>query len=80
MKKSLRKKLDEISMRHQEVEELLSDQNIANDMDKYKNLSVEYSKLDLIVKDYRKYLTNESSLKESEEISKNETGDLKKTC
>ena len=65
-------------MRHQEIEELLSDQNIANDIDKYKNLSVEYSKLDLIVQDYKKYLANESSLKESEEISKNETGDLKK--
>ena len=78
MKKSLRQKLDEISTRHQEVEALLSDQNIANDMDKYKNLSVEYSKLDLIIKDYRKYIVNESSLKESEEISKNETGDLKK--
>ena len=78
MKKSLRQKLDEISMRHQGIEELLSDQNIANDIDKYKNLSVEYSKLDLIVQDYKKYLANESSLKESEEISKNETGDLKK--
>ena len=54
MKNSLRKKLDEISKRHQEVEELLSDQNIVNDMDKYKNLSVEYAKLDLIVKDYKK--------------------------
>ena len=78
MKKSLRQKLDEIYMRHQEIEELLSDQNIANDIYKYKNLSVEYSKLDLIVQDYKKYLANESSLKESEEISKNETGDLKK--
>ena len=56
MKKSLRQKLDEISMRHQEIEELLSDQNIANDIDKYKNLSVEYSKLYLIVQDYKKYL------------------------
>ena len=59
MKNSLRKKLDEISKRHQEVEELLSDQNIVNDMDKYKNLSVEYAKLDLIVKDYKKYLKPE---------------------
>ena len=59
MKDSLRKKLAEIHSKHQEVEELLSDQNIVNDMDKYKNLSVEYARLELIVKDYKKFLINE---------------------
>ena len=41
MKVSLRKKLDEISKKHLEIEKLLSDKNVINDMDKYKNLSVE---------------------------------------
>ncbi|MFL2560139.1 MAG: peptide chain release factor 1 [Gammaproteobacteria bacterium] len=78
MKNSLRKKLDEIYSKHQDIENSLSDQNIINDMDKYKNLSVEYAKLELIIKDYKKYLTNVETLKESEEISKTEIGDLKK--
>jgi len=78
MKDSLRKKLNEINNKHLEIEKSLSDQDIINDMDKYKNLSVEYSRLGSIVKDYKNYLENESLLKESEEISKKESGDLKK--
>ena len=78
MKVSLRKKLDEISIKHNEIQNLLSDKDIINDMDKYKNLSVEYAKLEVIIKDYKKYLINEESLQESEEISTNETGELKK--
>ena len=78
MKDSLRKKLDEIFNKHQEIEKSLSEQDVINDIDKYKNLSVEYARLELILKDYKKYLINESSLKESEEISKNESGELKK--
>ena len=78
MKDSLRKKLAEIHSKHQEIEKLLSDPDVVSDMEKYKNLSVEYARLELIVKDYKKFLINEESLTESEEISKNETGDLKK--
>ena len=78
MKDSLRKKLNEINNKHLEIEKSLSDQEIINDINKYKNLSVEYSRLGSIVKNYKNYLENESLLKESEEISKNESGDLKK--
>jgi len=78
MKDSLRKKLAEIHSKHQEIEKSLSDPDVVSDMDKYKNLSVEYARLELIVKDYKKFLINEGSLTESEEISQNETGDLKK--
>ena len=78
MKASLRKKLDEINKKHQEIEKSLSDQTITNNVEKYKQLSVEYSKLEQIVKEYKKYISYEDSLHESEEISKNETGDLKK--
>ena len=55
MKDSLRKKLKEISEKHLEIEKSLSDQEIINDLEKYKNLSVEYAKLELIVKDYKNY-------------------------
>jgi len=78
MKDSLRKKLKEISEKHLEIEKLLSDQEIINDLEKYKNLSVEYAKLELIVKDYKNYLENEEALRDSEEISKSASGDLKK--
>lgn len=78
MKTSLRKKLDEINKKHQEIEKSLSDPIITNNVEKYKQLSVEYSKLEPIVKEYKKYISYENSLHESEEISKNETGDLKK--
>ena len=62
MKNSLRKKLEEISNKHYEIESLLSDKDVINDMDKYKNLSVEYARLEIIVKDYKKYLINEVSI------------------
>ena len=78
MKDSLRKKLKEIFEKHLEIEKLLSDQEIINDLEKYKNLSVEYAKLELIVKDYKNYLGSEEALKDSEEISKSASGDLKK--
>ena len=78
MKDSLRKKLKEISEKHLEIEKSLSDQEIINDLEKYKNLSVEYAKLELIVKDYKNYLESEEALKDSEEISKSASGDLKK--
>ncbi len=78
MKVSLRKKLDEINKKHHEIEKLLSDKDIINDINKYKNLSVEYAKLEIIIKDYKNYLSHEESLKDSEEIAKNETGELKK--
>ena len=58
MKDSLRKKLAEIHSKHQEIEKSLSDPNVVSDMDKYKNLSVEYARLELIVKDYKKFLIN----------------------
>ena len=48
-------------------------------MNKYKNLSGRlYTRLEIIIKDYKKYLSHEESLKDSEEIAKNETGELKK--
>ena len=78
MKDSLRKKLKEISEKHLEIEKSLSDQEIINDLEKYKNLSVEYAKLELIVKDYKNYLESEEALKDSEEISNSASGDLKK--
>ena len=78
MKDSLRKKLKEIFEKHLEIEKSLSNQEIINDLEKYKNLSVEYAKLELIVKDYKNYLESEEALKDSEEISKSASGDLKK--
>jgi hypothetical protein len=54
MKNSLRKKLAEIHSKHQEIEKSLSDPDVVSDIDKYKNLSVEYARLELIVKDYKK--------------------------
>ncbi len=78
MKDSLKKKLDEIYSKYQEIEEILSDQNTINDTNKYKKFSIEYASLETIVKDYKKYLTFKKSLIESEEISNTEAGELKK--
>lgn len=78
MKGTLRKKLKEIFVKHLEIEKSLADQEIISDLEKYKNLSVEYAKLEIIVKDYKNYLESEEALKDSEEISKSASGDLKK--
>ncbi|MDY6948289.1 MAG: peptide chain release factor 1 [Pseudomonadota bacterium] len=56
MKDSIRLKLERLAERHEEVSGLLSDPSVIGDTNKFRDLSVEYSKLDPVVARYRAYL------------------------
>ena len=55
MKDSIRNKLDKLVERHEEVSGLLADPQIIADNDKFRELSMEYSRLEPVVTRYRDY-------------------------
>jgi len=57
MKDSIRIKLEKLADRHEEVSGLLADPVVIGDSNKFRDLSVEYSKLDPVVGRYREYLS-----------------------
>ena len=56
MKDSIRHKLERLAERHDEVSGLLADPAVIADTGKFRDLSVEYSRLDPVVARYRAYL------------------------
>jgi peptide chain release factor 1 len=57
MKDSIRRKLERLAERHEEVSHLLADPGVIADTTKFRELSMEYSRLDPVVERYRAYLT-----------------------
>jgi len=57
MKDSIRKKLERLAERHEEVSHLLADPGVIADTNKFRELSMEYSRLDPVVARYRAYLS-----------------------
>jgi peptide chain release factor 1 len=55
MKDSIRNKLERLVDRHEEVGALLSDPQVISNNDKFRELSMEYSRLEPIVSRYREY-------------------------
>jgi peptide chain release factor 1 len=56
MKDSIRNKLEKLAERHEEVSHLLADPGVIADTNKFRELSMEYSRLDPVVARYRAYL------------------------
>jgi peptide chain release factor 1 len=57
MKDSIRRKLEKLAERHEEVSHLLADPAVIADTNKFRELSMEYSRLDPVVARYRAYLS-----------------------
>ena len=55
MKDSIRNKLERLVERHQEVSALLSDPDVIANNDKFRDLSMEYSRLEPVVSRYNGY-------------------------
>jgi peptide chain release factor 1 len=55
MKPSIRKKLQGLTERHEEVSALLSDPDVIGDQNRFRELSKEYAQLDPVVDLYKKY-------------------------
>ncbi|HKR36224.1 MAG TPA: peptide chain release factor 1 [Steroidobacteraceae bacterium] len=57
MKDSIRRKLEKLAERHEEVSHLLADPGVIADNNKFRELSMEYSRLDPVIARYRAYLS-----------------------
>src|SRR5512145_897876 len=57
MKESIRRKLERLVERHEEVSGLLADPSIIADTQKFRELSMEYARLDPVTARYRDYLS-----------------------
>ena len=70
MIESILSKLSEVSERYVEIENLLSQPDITSNQENYIKLSKEYSDLSPIVKAFKDYVQNESSLDEAKQLVK----------
>lgn len=68
MKESLLNKLSNLSQRHQELAGLMSDPDIINDQNRFRELGREYSSLSEIVQSFSDYQKNEADLSASEAL------------
>ncbi len=69
MKPSIASKLDQLSLRLEEVGRLLTAENVAADMDQYRRLTREHAELEPVVALYRQYQASLGDLKTAEDMS-----------
>jgi peptide chain release factor 1 len=77
MKDSIRNKLEKLADRHEEVSGLLADPAVISDTNKFRDLSVEYSKLDPVVARYREYLAILEERGHAREMAEGDDADMR---
>jgi peptide chain release factor 1 len=77
MKDSIRRKLERLAERHEEVSHLLADPGVIADTTKFRELSMEYSRLDPVVERYRAYLTLLSERVSAQEMAEGADNELR---
>ena len=77
MKDSIRRKLERLAERHEEVSHLLADPGVIADTNKFRELSMEYSRLDPVVARYRAYLSLLSERTSAQEMAEGADNELR---
>ena len=77
MNQSILTKLEQLSMRLEEINAMLSDQSIASDQNKFRELSIEHSQLSPINDKYIEYLSVISDIDAAEILLKEDDQDIK---
>ena len=77
MNQSILTKLEQLSMRLEEINAMLSDQSIATDQNKFRELSIEHSQLSPINDKYIKYLSVIGDIDAAEILLKEDDQDIK---
>ena len=77
MKDSIRRKLERLAERLEEVSHLLADPGVIADTNKFRELSMEYSRLDPVVTRYRAYLELLSERTSAEEMAEGADNELR---
>jgi peptide chain release factor 1 len=68
MKASILEKLDRLKERYEEVSALLSEADVINNQNKFRELSKEYAELEPVIQSYRQYLTLLSNIEEAKHL------------
>jgi peptide chain release factor 1 len=77
MKDSIRHKLDRLRDRHEEVSHLLADPGVIGDTNRFRDLSVEYSKLEPVVSRYVDYLGTLGEREQAKEMADGSDAELR---
>ncbi len=77
MKDSILRKLEGLSERHEEVSHLLGDPETLSDQNKFRELSKEYSQLEEIVVEFKRYLQIVDDIKTAESMLKDPDPDMR---
>ena len=68
MNQSILSKLEQLSMRLEEINALLSDQSVAADQNKFRELSIEHSQLTPVNEKYKEYLGTLEDIETAEKL------------
>jgi len=77
MKPSIHTKLESISDRLEEISALLSDPDVMNDQNQFRELSKEYAQIDPVVQCFKHYTQNQEDLSEAEALLKDNDPDMR---
>ena len=77
MNQSILTKLEQLSMRFEEINAMLSDQSIASDQNKFRELSIEHSQLSPINDKYIEYLSVAADIDAAEVLLQEDDQDIK---
>ncbi|HSC47104.1 MAG TPA: peptide chain release factor 1 [Gammaproteobacteria bacterium] len=72
MKESIRRKLERLAARHEEVAALLSDPAVIGATNRFRDLSQEYARLEPVVRIFRDYLAAEQELRHADDMAKDQ--------
>ncbi|BBI75353.2 hypothetical protein HAALTHF_46330n [Vreelandella aquamarina] len=77
MKETLRQRLDSFSDRFEELAMLLSDPEVINNQQRFRDYSREYSELEELVAAWKRYLEVENSIAEAEQLSRDSDPEMR---
>ena len=77
MNQSILAKLEQLSMRLEEINALLSDQSVASDQNKFRELSIEHSQLSPVNEKYKEYLSTIDNINAAKKLLEEEDDDIK---
>ena len=77
MKQSIRTKLENLSDRLEELNALLSDPEIINNQNKFRELSKEYAEIEPVVASFKKYTSNLNTIAAATEMQQDEDAEIR---
>ena len=77
MNQSILAKLEQLSMRLEEINRLLTDQTVVSDQDQYRELSIEHAQLSPINDQYQQYLSIMNDINAAEKLLSEGDQDIK---